>query len=267
MNYKNIYNDIIEKRKENIPTGYTEEHHIIPRCLGGTDDKDNLVKLTAKEHFICHLLLTKMYEYGTIEYYKMCNAFLMMLVTSKDHQNNRYITSRKYEKLKVSFSERMSLLQSGKNNSQHGTIWASNKKLKKCKKISNISDLKDGWVKGRITDWSVDYDQLYYQYKFYGWQSILDNGYSGNKQNLYKNFKILFDDFDWKECKDHKESILKRKEIKKLENNKVFIKNKLYYSELRGIFLKSQNFKEFCVKSGYNKSERTLYYSFKKYCA
>ena len=62
MNYKRIYESIIEKRKIDIPTGYVEEHHCyIPSCLGGTDDKSNLVKLTAKEHFICHLLLTKMY--------------------------------------------------------------------------------------------------------------------------------------------------------------------------------------------------------------
>lgn len=52
MNYTKIYNLIIEKRKVVIPTGYVEEHHIIPRSLGGSDDKSNLVKLTAKEHFI-----------------------------------------------------------------------------------------------------------------------------------------------------------------------------------------------------------------------
>ena len=154
MNYQKLYYSIIEKRKESIPSGYTEIHHIIPRCLGGTDDKDNLVKLSAKEHFMCHLLLTKMYEYGTIEYYKMCNAFLMMLVTSKDHQNNRYITSRKYEKLKVSFSERMSTLQSGKNNSQHGTMWIYNKELQQCKKVPKDSELESGWYKGRVLNWN-----------------------------------------------------------------------------------------------------------------
>lgn len=39
---------------------YTERHHIIPRCLGGTDDESNLVNLSAKQHFIAHLLLPKM---------------------------------------------------------------------------------------------------------------------------------------------------------------------------------------------------------------
>ena len=39
---------------------YTENHHIIPECLGGIDSLDNLVHLTAREHFIAHVLLTKM---------------------------------------------------------------------------------------------------------------------------------------------------------------------------------------------------------------
>lgn len=153
MNYVKIYYSIIEKRKIDIPTGYVEEHHIIPRSLGGSDDKSNLVKLTAKEHFICHLLLTKMYKKGSNEYYKMCSAFLMMLVSSKDHNGNRYISSKKYEHLRMSFSERMSILQSGKNNSQYGTMWIHNKTLKQCKKVPKNSILKEGWEKGYIINW------------------------------------------------------------------------------------------------------------------
>lgn len=38
---------------------YTEKHHIIPRSMGGKDTKENLVVLTAREHYIAHLLLTK----------------------------------------------------------------------------------------------------------------------------------------------------------------------------------------------------------------
>ena len=153
MNYAKIYESIIEKRKINIPTGYTEEHHIVPRSLDGTDDKTNLVKLTAKEHFICHLLLTKMYPKGSLEYYKMSHAFLMMFVSSKDHGGNRYITSKKYEKLKVSFSERMTMLQIGENNSQYGTMWIHNKTLKQCKKVPKDSILDDGWEIGRKIKW------------------------------------------------------------------------------------------------------------------
>lgn len=154
MNYEKIYNSIIENRKLNVPIGYVEEHHIVPSSIGGTNEKSNLVCLTAKEHFICHLLLTKMYKYGTLEYYKMCHAFLMMLVHSTSHNGNRYISSRKYEQLKVSFSERMSIIQMGKGNSQYGTMWIHNKTLKQSKKVANDTIIDDGWEKGRVLNWN-----------------------------------------------------------------------------------------------------------------
>ena len=149
MNYQKIYNNIIEKRKVVIPSGYVEEHHIIPRSLGGTDDKSNLVKLTAKEHFICHLLLTKMYPKDTVEYYKMSHAFTLMLTNSKNQQ--RYVTSIKYKKIRENFSLRISNLQKGEKNSQYGTYWIYNPKIKESKR--HKGEIPDGWCKGRIIDW------------------------------------------------------------------------------------------------------------------
>lgn len=61
MNYKRIYNELISNRKQNLVEGYGESHHIIPKCLNGTDEKENIVKLTAREHFIAHALLCKIY--------------------------------------------------------------------------------------------------------------------------------------------------------------------------------------------------------------
>jgi len=76
MNYLNIYNKLIEKAKsesriwhyEKGSDGtYYERHHIIPRCMGGEGalwehkTHSNIVLLTAKEHFIAHLLLHKAY--------------------------------------------------------------------------------------------------------------------------------------------------------------------------------------------------------------
>lgn len=58
------YFNLIEKAK-NKPEDflcYTENHHILPKCLGGDDSEENLVKLTLREHYIAHLLLSKMYE-------------------------------------------------------------------------------------------------------------------------------------------------------------------------------------------------------------
>ncbi len=56
------YNQIIfaAQTRETLLCDYIESHHIIPKSLGGTNDPDNLVQLTSREHFVCHLLLTKM---------------------------------------------------------------------------------------------------------------------------------------------------------------------------------------------------------------
>jgi hypothetical protein len=43
MNYLKIYNDIVDRSKNRVLEGYKERHHIIPRCVGGTNDKSNLV--------------------------------------------------------------------------------------------------------------------------------------------------------------------------------------------------------------------------------
>ena len=64
MNYQRIYNEIIERAKlrglnKKKLEYFTERHHIIPKCLNGTNDKDNLVLLTGREHYLCHWLLWK----------------------------------------------------------------------------------------------------------------------------------------------------------------------------------------------------------------
>jgi hypothetical protein len=61
MDYKQIYENIINRARGRQIRGYTERHHIIPRCIGGSDNVENLVSLTAKEHFVCHQLLVKIY--------------------------------------------------------------------------------------------------------------------------------------------------------------------------------------------------------------
>lgn len=64
--YKKVYDNLIESRKErglnkrNL-IGYYEKHHIIPKCLGGTDDLNNYVLLTYKEHVFAHTILHKIY--------------------------------------------------------------------------------------------------------------------------------------------------------------------------------------------------------------
>ena len=92
MNYQKIYESIIEQAKlEKRKRGntYYENHHILPKCLKGTNDKENLVLLTAKEHFICHKLLTYIYP----ENRDLATAFHFMVYGKNDYKN----TSRDYE--------------------------------------------------------------------------------------------------------------------------------------------------------------------------
>lgn len=87
MNYASIYFSLMEYRKKNvIATG--EVHHILPRCLGGDDSVTNLVRLTYREHYIAHRLLTKIYpENHSLKY----AVYMMSLVQSS---KTRQPTSR-----------------------------------------------------------------------------------------------------------------------------------------------------------------------------
>lgn len=62
MDYKLIYERIIFRAKTRAElSGYVERHHIIPRCMGGGDEKENIAVLTPEEHYVCHQLLVKIY--------------------------------------------------------------------------------------------------------------------------------------------------------------------------------------------------------------
>jgi len=63
MNYQKIYDALIHRAQNRIlnQETYCEIHHIIPRCLSGTDHAENLVRLTLREHFFAHLVLCKIY--------------------------------------------------------------------------------------------------------------------------------------------------------------------------------------------------------------
>lgn len=65
MNYKRIYDQLMERGKDRCALNcYSEWHHIHPRSLGGGDEDSNLVELTYREHYLAHWLLTKIYKEG-----------------------------------------------------------------------------------------------------------------------------------------------------------------------------------------------------------
>lgn len=103
--YSRWYFSIIMSAKEkhrNKTEGYYESHHIVPRSLGGTNQKTNLVLLSAKEHFIVHWLLTKMVDDKGHKHKMSCALFKMM--HSAEGQP-RYCSSALYEIAKRTMSK------------------------------------------------------------------------------------------------------------------------------------------------------------------
>lgn len=137
MNYNRIYASIVlraqaeykHRRQQQKQGQYYELHHIIPKSLGGINSLMNRALLTAKEHFICHWLLTRMYPEGTDEYRKMIYAFWRMRSTNGSN-HKRYINAAAYERLRIEFARLIgnltSVNQKGKRNSHYGTKWYTN---------------------------------------------------------------------------------------------------------------------------------------------
>jgi len=125
--YTSWYYNIVNNAKSRTITGYTEKHHIIPKSCGGTNSKDNLVALSAKEHFICHLLLTKAVsnEYRS----KMVYAFHGLKAKQPKqlrYSSNLQITAKLYQRLK----EELSIIKKSKepwNKGKKGLQVAWNK--------------------------------------------------------------------------------------------------------------------------------------------
>lgn len=130
MNYLKIYEDICERGKLIRESGYYEIHHIKPRCLKGSEELDNLTSLTAREHYLAHYLLTKIYENNSSLYF----AFGMMKTKSKLQE--RLFTSKQYENMKKSYSTAMKMNNPMKNPET-------------AKKV--IEKRKEGYASGRLT--------------------------------------------------------------------------------------------------------------------
>jgi hypothetical protein len=107
--YSKCYFSIISNAKQKSRTkreGYFERHHIIPKCspFNGNNSNDNLVLLTPKEHYICHLLLIRMCERGSIHRQKMLFAYNSFRIHTKNH-GTRYFNSSMYDYIRKEHSE------------------------------------------------------------------------------------------------------------------------------------------------------------------
>jgi len=106
MKYQKIYISLVlsagsknrnKLSKDNLNYIYFENHHILPKCLGGLNIPSNLVLLTAREHFIAHKLLTKIYPKN----YRINKALFCMLSAGK---SNRVTNSNEFARARESIS-------------------------------------------------------------------------------------------------------------------------------------------------------------------
>ena len=101
--YTKCYFSIIAAAQtRSLVTDYTENHHIIPKSLGGENNKTNMVRLLAREHFICHMLLIKMVSDPALRH-KMQFAINSFRRASKNQQRH-IMTSVQYEMVRKQVS-------------------------------------------------------------------------------------------------------------------------------------------------------------------
>jgi len=99
VNYQQLYVNLLKTHgTKDKPEEYSERHHILPKSLGGTDDSDNLIYVSARVHFIAHWLLYKIHncEKTARAFYGMCDS---------GRKPERQITSVQYEHAKKAFSK------------------------------------------------------------------------------------------------------------------------------------------------------------------
>lgn len=106
LHYLNRYNNFIGALKEQTISGYYELHHIIPKSSGGSNDKSNLIALTARQHYIAHWLLWKAYGGN------LARAFFMMSSVGRYQRVN----SKTYDKARKDYSEQVKIQMANKPN-------------------------------------------------------------------------------------------------------------------------------------------------------
>lgn len=155
--YLIIYNNIINRARNRTIYEYTERHHIIPKSLNGSNDKDNIVKLTAREHFICHQLLIRI----------VCleNRHKMVFAAWQQSRSAKYrnvkIVSRTYEVLKKQLSRYYKGRKRGKVSETTLINMRAAAKTRKHAKMTEarLQILRDNAFKRRGTKLTIEHKQ------------------------------------------------------------------------------------------------------------
>lgn len=177
--YYSIVNSATQRGwKRNTANIYVEEHHIIPKSIGGTNEPNNLVILTAREHFICHWLLTKMVHDS--KKYPMYRALHKMSQKCSEQRiltSSQYEIARKYNSLYMKYNnptkrpevkkklsdakigKKLSSVTREKQSKNNAKYWLGKQNVLKGSKFYNNGleqkmfmpeNVPEGWIKGRL---------------------------------------------------------------------------------------------------------------------
>jgi hypothetical protein len=146
MDYNKIYLQLINRsqtaKRQKSCNVYFESHHIIPLCLGGTDNQENLVLLTAKEHYIAHKLLCRIYPDNKKLFYAL---WAMMNLNNKNQKRTYSISSREYQYARIQYIELMKQPKTIEHKLKLKDSWTIERKLAESKrKLGKPVNYKNG---------------------------------------------------------------------------------------------------------------------------
>jgi hypothetical protein len=191
MDYKKHYENLIKSRlNRKLKKGvYYERHHIIPKCLGGSDKKENIIKLTAREHYIAHWLLYRIRKHSN----GLSFAFWKMNFPNSEclEKGNYRITSRSYAEAREALSNAQRRRMTGfKVDKKHLVKWTKNKN--NSKKVINVKtgeefpNSKEVWKK------YFQNEITYSSFNYYMRGKIKNNGLPANRKVVADNL------YEWK---------------------------------------------------------------------
>ena len=98
--YNNLIAKCLQMQKDGYPEGmYTEVHHILPKCQGGTNDKCNLVRMPVRYHIFAHIFLMKAFPNNPRLVFA---AYCMLTVGNSNTKKERALGVKTFSSILIS---------------------------------------------------------------------------------------------------------------------------------------------------------------------
>lgn len=140
MNYERIYNALIDRARNCLCHGDIEGHHIVPKCMGGSNNENNIVQLRPEEHYLAHLLLVKIYPDN---YKLLCAANIM----TRGGRANIRMNNKLYSWIKKRRAILMSEIMKGRpcsETTKAKIAEANSKKIRTQAEKDHLSEINTG---------------------------------------------------------------------------------------------------------------------------